>query len=184
MKEKMGLKSRWLITKFNDPDGAIAEALRRGASLDELRKSPAFLGEEVEEGNVTLLEGRYLISGLITGIDTSTPKWDAANARIGVGDSATAEDKSHTGLQGTNKAFNGMDSGYPKRASSATDDPQFIEWRSTFGPTEANFHWQEFTVVNGEDDTGVNLNRKVADKGTKESGETWTITLRLEFEQP
>jgi len=79
-----------------------------------------------------------------------------------------------TGLAGTNKAFKAMDSGYPTYGSS-----QKAVFRSTFGGTEANFTWNEFTVVNGADDTATNLNRKVQNLGTKASGTTWTLTVEI-----
>jgi hypothetical protein len=92
-----------------------------------------------------------------------------------VGDSSAAESATQTGLQGTNKTFKAMDTGYPQR----TD--QTGEWRATFGAADANHGWQEFTVVNAADDAGKNLNRKVADKGSKASGETWTASLKITF---
>jgi hypothetical protein len=59
-----------------------------------------------------------------------------------------------------NKYFKGMDSGYPTYGTA-----QKATWRSTFGPDEANFAWNEITVVNGPDDTAKNLNRKVQAMG-------------------
>jgi hypothetical protein len=101
---------------------------------------------------------------------------DNSNARLGVGDSNTAEAASQTGLQAaTNKTFKAMDSGYPQRSG------QTAEWRATFGSSDANYAWEEYTVVNAADDAGVNLNRKVSSKGTKASGETWTLSLQITF---
>lgn len=111
---------------------------------------------------------------IICGLGTPT-KWDNTNARLGVGDDATAPSATQTGLLGTNKAFKGMDSGYPSRSA------QTAEWRATFGSTEGNFAWEEYTVVNAADDTGDNLNRTTSSKGTKASGETWTLSLKITF---
>lgn len=183
MNEGVRLKTKWKIDKFKDPDGTIANELRKGKDIQEIiEKYPErFVGSEKVEGNVALREGLYLLTGIISGIDTTSAKWDSSNAYIGVGDSSTAENASQTGLLGTNKAYAPMDAGYPRRATSANDAEQFVEWRATFGADEANFSWQEFTVVNASSDAGVNLNRKVENKGTKVSGETWTITLRVTF---
>ena len=183
MKDHVKMKSEWIISKFRDPTGKIAEKLRAGASIESIVKEhpDAFLGTEVVKGNVALREGLYLLTGIISGLDTTSAKWDAANARLGVGDSTATEDASQTGLQGTNKAFKGMDSGYPQRAASESAAEQYVEWRSTFGGDEANFAWNEFTVVNAANDTGKNLNRKVVSKGTKASGETWTLSLKITF---
>jgi uncharacterized cupin superfamily protein len=154
----------------------IAAMLQQGAKIeDAARQFPeAFIGEERFEGNIALNEGLQALIDLLAGLATVT-KWDNANARLGVGDSNATESATQTGLQGTNKYWKGMDTGYPTRTN------QTCEWRATFGGTEANFSWQEFTVVNAADDTGKNLNRKVADKGTKSSGETWVLSLQITF---
>jgi hypothetical protein len=174
--EKIGWKSIWRISKFRDPDGTVASMLQQGAKIeDAARQFPeAFLGEEHFEGNIALNEGLQALIDDICGLATIT-KWDSTNARLGVGDSNAAEDATQTGLQGMNKTFKAMDTGYPVRTN------QTVEWRGTFGPAEANYHWYEFTVVNAPDDTGKNLNRKVADKGTKSSGESWTLSLQITF---
>jgi len=177
VKDKIGWKAKWARYNWGkDPEGRIYRALRAGASYEEIKEMFGVEPEvKVTEGNVALNEGLQLLIDIITGIDTTSNKWDSSNAHLGVGDGTTAEDASQTGLQGTNTAFKGMDSGYPQRSG------QTAIWRATFGGTEANFSWQEFTVVNASDDTGKNLNRKVADKGTKSSGETWTLELQITF---
>jgi len=151
--------------------------LRNGGSIEEAVNlfGHRYLGREAFKGNVALNEGLQLLADIIAGIDTTSNKWDNSNAYLGVGDSSTAEDASQTGLQGTNKTFKGMDDGYPSRSG------QTLEWRATFESGDANHDWKEFTVVNASDDNGTNLNRKVADKGTKSSGETWTLSLQITF---
>ena len=171
LRERLSGKAKWTVFKFVDPDGKIYEKLRAGADPRDLKP---YSVEEIK-GNVLLNEGIGLLIDIITGIDTTSNKWDSANAHIGVGDGTTAEDASQTGLQGTNTAFKGMDSGYPTR------DGNKAIWRATFGGTEANFAWEEFTVVNASDDSGTNLNRKVVSKGTKAEGETWTVQLEITF---
>jgi hypothetical protein len=174
--ESVKMKSSWAISKFRDSDGVIETILRNGASIEDVvRQFPeAFLGEERFEGNVALNEGLQLLINLIAGTGTGTP-WNAANAYLGVGDGTTAESANQTGLQGTNKQYKAMDSGYPQRTN------QTCEWRATFGADDANFAWNEFTVANGNSDAAVNLNRKVVSKGTKSSGETWTLSLQITF---
>ncbi|MHC1628477.1 MAG: hypothetical protein ACXQTI_06595, partial [Candidatus Nezhaarchaeales archaeon] len=83
-------------------------------------------------------------------------------------------DYSQTGLTGTNKYYKGMDTGYPVFGSARK-----ATFRSTFGGTEANFTWNEWTVANGPDDTSINLNRKVESLGTKSEGSTWILTVEL-----
>jgi hypothetical protein len=67
-----------------------------------------------------------------------------------------------------------MDTGFPTFGTS-----QMAVWRATFGGSEANFAWEEFTVANGSSDASVNLNRKVTAKGTKQAGDTWELTLQI-----
>ena len=170
VRDKISWKAEWILYKFKDPDGKIYKKLREGA--DPRTLNPYDI--EVIKGNVALNEGLQAIIDMICGLATVTP-WDSSNAHIGVGDGTDAEDPSQTGLTGTNKLYKGMDSGYPTRSG------QTAIWRATFGPDEANFDWNEFTVANGSDDTAVNLNRKVVSKGTKASGETWTVELKITF---
>ena len=124
------------------------------------------------EGNLILDEGANTLWTLVCG-GVAVP-YNSTNARIGVGDGTATEDPAQTGLQGTNKYWKGMDAGYPTfgTARKAT-------WRATFGATEANFTWNEITVVNAADDTGQNLNRKVQAMGTKAAGSTWIATLDI-----
>jgi hypothetical protein len=168
-------KTQWAVAKFKDERGIIAEMLRGGARVEDVVAlfPEHFLGSEQFEGNVALNEGLQAIIDMIAGLATVTP-WDSANARVGVGDSNTAEDPSQTGLLGTNQLYKAMDTGYPSRTN------QTCEWRATFGPDDANFHWYEYTVDNGAT-AGINLNRKVADKGVKASGETWMLSVKITF---
>jgi|Deesub1362A_J573_1020465.scaffolds.fasta_scaffold00761_35 hypothetical protein len=76
-----------------------------------------------------------------------------------------------TDLAGTNTAYVGMDAGYPSVSA------QKVSFRSTFDTATGNFAWEEFTVK--QSISAINLNRKVISKGTKASGETWTVTLEI-----
>lgn len=173
LSDRITWKATWTITKFADPTDEIATALQHGASIDQFQDK--IIGIEKVEHNLGLNEGLAELIDLAIGAGTPTA-WDNSNAYLGVGDSSTAASASQTGLQAsTNKLYKAMDSTYPQRSS------QTAEWRSTFGSAEANFQWYEFSVSNGSDDTGVNLNRKVEDKGTKASGETWTLALQITF---
>jgi hypothetical protein len=175
VKDKASWQTRWELTKFYDPKGVIAKNLREGSSMTEVMEQykDAFLGVTEWQKNLALNEGLGELLDLILGLG-SPVKWDNTHAYIGVGDSSTTEAATQTGLQAsTNKTFKAMDTGYPQR------NGQTAEWRATFGPDDANYHWQEYTVTNASDDTGKNLNRKVTDKGTKESGETWTLSVQI-----
>jgi hypothetical protein len=175
--DKIGWKVHWCIDKFKDSNGGIAKALQAGISMTEALRlfKDAFLGTEKWDANVALNEGLQELIDVICGLGTPT-KWDNSNARLGVGDSNASESASQTGLlASTNKTFKAMDTGYPQRSN------QTAEWRATYGSGDANYAWEEYTVVNAADDTGKNLNRKTASKGTKSSGETWTLSLQITF---
>lgn len=176
MNDSIKYRADWKVAKFNDPDGKIAEALRKGMSLpeaaDEFDQVPII---ERMAANVALNEGLGELIDLLCGLGAPTA-YSHDNAYIGVGDSTTVAGAAQTGLQAaTNKAYMPMDTSYPARTS------QTATWRATFGTSDGNFAWEEFTVINAATDAGKNLNRKVESKGTKASGETWTVELSIVF---
>lgn len=175
--DKVAWKSSWQITKFADPTGKIAKALQEGLEVETAKAAFAnvFVGTENFASNIALNEGLQELIDLICGLG-SPVKWDNAHAYLGVGDSSAGEAAIQTGLQAaTNKIYKPMDTSYPVRTN------QTVEWRATFGPSEANYAWEEYTVSNSSSDSGKNLNRKTASKGTKISGETWTLSLQITF---
>jgi len=174
MKEEITWKAKWRIDKFKDPGGVICARLRQGDPVHVVaREYGNYIGADEFEDNVALNEGLQAIIDMICNLAAITP-WDNANARVGVGDSSVAPNATQTELLGVNQAYVGMDAGYPARSA------QTAEWRGTFGGTEANFYWWEFTVDNGAAAL-QNLNRAVADKGSKAPGETWALSLSITF---
>jgi len=133
------------------------------------------------EHNCFLIEGMNAMWNLICGTASET-QFNSANAHIGVGDGTTAENESQTGLQGSNKYYKGMATGYPKGPADAGDKKAVF--RSVFGADEANFAWNEVTVANGGSDAAKNMLRIVASKGTKQSGEEWTAEVEVQFQNP
>lgn len=158
--EKVGYTPRWTITKFADD-----EAFERREHFEVV---------EVP-GNLLLNEGITEFLALIAG--TGGTAFSNANARLGVGDSNTAAAAAQTALQAvTNKLYKTMEAGYP------TVTGQSIAFRAVFGSAEANFAWEEFSVMNGADEaTAKNLNRKVSAQGTKAAGQTWQLDLTIAF---
>ena len=177
LEEKIGWNAKWRIDKFRDPDDKIAKALQAGMPMNEALSlyAKAFICTERIEGNIALNEGLQALIGLACAIGSETA-WSNAAAYLGVGDSNAAENAAHTGLQAaTNKLWKAMDATYPQRTN------QMCDWRATFGSADANYAWEEYTVVNAADDTGKNLNRKIAAKGTKVAGESWVLSLQITF---
>ena len=168
--EKMEESAVWKIKRYNsEEDRQKAVVYSREGAL-KLFGAPQFT--EIQ-GNVLLNEG---INALFTHICSSGgTKWDNSNARLGVGDSTTAEDATQAGLlAATNKLWKGMMAGFPTYGTS-----QKATWKSEFLGAEANWAWEEFTVVNTADDAGDNLNRKVDAQGTKTSGQVWELSLEI-----
>ena len=152
MKDQMRYQTRWTIRRYAD---------------DAAFKQDKPTNQAVIEGNLLLNEGITALQNLLIGAAET-------NAYIGVGDSATAESASQTGLQAaTNKAYRGMESGYPQISAQKTT------WRAVFDGATANFAWNEFSVANGNSDAAANLNRKVSAQGTKAGGQTWTVDLEI-----
>jgi hypothetical protein len=135
-----------------------------------------------DEGNLLLIGGVSLLFQYALGNGTATAAQaltylNNGNARIGVGDSSTAEADTQTALQAaTNKVLVAMDATYPLHTdTTGTAGSKTITFRSTFGSGVGNFAWAEWVIDNGT----RALNRKVASNGTKASGSTWVFTVTV-----
>ncbi len=116
--------------------------------------------------------GRDLIAEILIGEGTAADWFDATNAHIGVGDTNTAFNAAQTDLvAATNKFRQGMEANFPARTDNA------IDFKASFGTDDANYAWLEWGVFNHAS-TGLMLNRKVENLGTK-SGGTWVLTVTL-----
>ena len=167
--DQLTYRTRWTIRRFADD-----AAFRAGVPTAVVDANGVELPAVAEiDGNLLLNEGIAELWDLVIGAGTPT-SFANANAYIGVGDSSTAAAASQTGLQAsTNKAYVGMEPGYPSRSA------QTVTWRAVFGTSTGNFAWQEFTVANGNSDAADNLNRVVSNQGTKASGQTWTVDVSI-----
>lgn len=155
--DKGKMKAKWTIRRYADDDAYREDRPYKISKIDF---------------NLLLNEGITELQKLLIG-DTADA-FSNANAYLGVGDDATAENATHTGLQAaSNKLYKGMEATYPQISA------QITTWRSVFGSSEANWDWEEFTVANGNSDAADNLNRKVSSQGTKASGQTWTLDLQI-----
>ena len=168
IQEKFNYQTRWTIRRFAD-DVAYQAGMPTPVVDADGNELPAV--SEIE-GNLLLNEGIALLLDLLIGAGGTA--YNNANSYIGVGDSSTAEAASQTGLQAaSNKTYKAMQATYPSRAA------QTVTWRSVFASADANYAWNEFTIVNASSDTGTNLNRKVSAQGTKASGQTWTVDVSI-----
>lgn len=121
--------------------------------------------------NVILDNGANYMLKIIGGIDEAVP-FSNKNAMIGVGKDSTPENASQTKLQDSSAFYKKVESGYPQ-VSGRT-----IVYKATFDTSEANFAWNEFSIVNGDGVGGVALNRKVQSLGTKVTG-IWSLQITI-----
>jgi len=180
--EEHRIKTVWDVWKFRDPEGIAYKLLRKGLSMKKVlreisayagaKHAPALVAYRRIHGNVFLNEGKQFMWNCINA-GSCAPPFDASNTHLGVGDGTVAEDPTQTGLQGVNVYYKLVDTGYPQ-----VNVDQFIA-RATFGPSEAVFTWNEWTVANGNTNDAVNLNRKVTNLGTKSADATWVLQVTL-----
>jgi hypothetical protein len=143
--------------------------------------------------NLVVQAGWVALLGGIAGT-TMSPKFGAANARIGVGTSATAAAYANTTLTGDTGAAS--TTSYFKLCSGAPvistgSSPPTLVFTSVFGTAVANFAWAEFGTDAGTADSvsnattgGTFFNHGVSAQGTKASGQTWTATETISFGYP
>lgn len=156
VQERARWQPKWIIKKYADDTAFIS------GMPTEVLELP---------GNLLLNEGITEFLTLLIG--GSATAYNNANARIGVGDSSTAESAAQTDLQAAvNKLYKAMDATYPQVSG------QTVTFRATFGATDANFAWNEITVDNGAV-AGKNLNRKVQGMGTKANPAIWVVSLQV-----
>lgn len=141
---------------------------------DTARKLAGFAPDDIamETQNIILDVGANEILRVLAG--TGGQAYDANNAYIYVGTDTTRESADQIGViaTGANRAYAGMDIGYP-----VVTGRQAI-YRASFGDTSANFQWAESAIVNGTGANAVAMNRKVVNLGTKVTG-TWTLQITL-----
>jgi len=146
-----------------------------------------------ENCNMIVQNGWVALLGGVAGT-TMSPKFGAANGRVGVGTSVTAAAYAQTTLVGDTGAasttsYFKLVSGAPTIATGST--PPTLTFSAVFGTSVANFAWQEFGTDAGTADSvsnattgGTFFNRGVSSQGTKASGQTWTATETISFGYP
>jgi len=163
--------SIWIIRKFENSHLLPSEDVARFS----LSGNPSYQPYEIITipDNILLNTGITEMWNLISGDVGATP-YDNANSQIGVGSDLTVEDPTQTGLLDASAEFVAMEVGFPTLAG------QTLTFRGVFDGSTANFDWREFSVANGSPaTTGINMNRKVDNQGTKAGGQTWTLDLSI-----
>ena len=120
--------------------------------------------------NVWLTTGWTELLKIITG--ASANHFDASNATIGVGNSATTASAADTDLAGTSTVYKIVTSGYPTTPSSGT-----VQYKVRYLTSEGNFAHNELCIK--QNTSGVCWNRNTTGWGTKTADEVWEYTVTL-----
>lgn len=166
-----------LEKRTEDYDVWMAELMERGLSVAEAaaKAKRDVRPYEIVEGDYNAMVDigiGYALDCLKGG---ATAHYDNTNARLGVGDSATAWGTTQTDLQAaTNKLRKGMNATYP------TTGTKKLTFQSDFTTGEANWVWNEWGIFNAASGATSMLSRKVENLGTKASG-TWTLSADFSF---
>ena len=159
LKEKGKAIMQWTVEKFIAKDSK---------EIEEKDIKPY----EVVKGkphNCLLHEGIATFLGLLCSIGTETA-YNNANARIGVGNDATAPADTQTGLIGISKLYKAMNATYPSKSGDHD-----IVFQSDFVSGEAEWAWLEEAIDNGATAL-IDLCRQNTSLGTKPANQTWRIT--------
>ena len=96
---------------------------------------------------------------------TTEPAWPTT-------DGTTVTDNTAVWTARLRITYKAMETGYPTSGTL-----QKAVYKSSFGATEANYIWNEWSVMNGAT-AAKNMNRKVESLGTKTTG-TWTLEVEI-----
>jgi hypothetical protein len=120
----------------------------------------------------------WIASRMIGASDASANNSDG---RLGVGNGITVQSPAVVTLQGASKAYQVMDPGFPTRTGGGDGAVNILTFQATFGPTEANFNWNEWGILSTEMlyPGRQCITRKVEYQGTKLSGQTWIMQATL-----
>lgn len=126
---------------------------------------------EVKDCNILVTNGiNILLNALIV---AASPLWNATNARIGVGDSATAATIADTDLNAASNKLRVVVNSIPTVATNV------LTAVATFTTGQANWVWNEWGLFNAASGATSMLNHAVTNLGTKTSASAWTITVTI-----
>ncbi|MCJ7559177.1 hypothetical protein MUO79_00985 [Candidatus Bathyarchaeota archaeon] len=152
---------QWTVEKFVAKDSKEIE--EKGIKPYEVVKGAPH--------NCILHEAWIAIFYLIAAVGSAKNAWNNANARIGVGNDATAPADTQTDLIGASKTYKAMNATYPQQSGDHD-----LVFQSDFVTEEAEYAWLEETIVNAATGAGDNLCRQNTSLGTKPVGQTWRVT--------
>jgi hypothetical protein len=188
-------QTSWALRRMGFGDWLPPLAPAQGLTPDQFASVGITPYSETQQDDCNLIvqAGWVALLGGVAGT-TMSPKFGAANARIGVGTSSTAAAYANTTLTGdtgvsSTTSYFKLVSGAPTIATGSS--PATLTFVAAFGTAVANFAWNEFGSDAGTADSvsnattgGTFFNRGVSAQGTKASGQTWTATETISFGFP
>jgi hypothetical protein len=177
--------TRWQVDRWDEDQtrwvkresGLVAPT---DADFMRLKVRP-YLTTEVE-GNLITNAGWTRLMNLLTN-QGATQALDATHARIGAGNSNTAEAYTDTDLGASAGSANRW---FQLVSGAGTLGTRTLAFSATFGTADGNFAWNEFGLdfgtASGNTVTAPLFNHKAGiAQGTKASGQTWTATATITF---
>lgn len=166
-------QTRWVKTRT----GLAAPA---AADFDRLEVRP--YASTCLVGNLITNAGWTRLMNLLTN-QGATQALDATHARIGVGNSNTAEAYADTDLGAAAGSSNRW---FQLVSGAGSLGTRTLAFSASFGTADGNFAWNEFGLdfgtASGNTVTAPLFNHKAGiAQGTKASGQTWTATATLTF---
>jgi hypothetical protein len=180
-------RKRLIAKQWYNPDAELTPRIFRELGVEPYSVTTDY------DCNLIVQAGWVALLGGVAGA-TMSPKFGAANARIGVGTSVTAATYAQTTLVGDTgggsvTSYFKLCSGAPTISTGST--PPTLVFSAVFGTAVANFAWNEFGSDAGTADSvsnattgGTFFNRGVSAQGTKAGGQTWTATETISFGYP
>lgn len=177
--------TRWTVDRWNEAQTAYAQQTLGRPILDAA--DFRFLGmtpylSTALTGNLITNAGWTRLMNLLTN-QGGTQALDATHARIGVGNSNTAEAYADTDLGASAGSSNRW---FQLVSGAGTLGTRTLAFSATFATGDGNFAWNEFGLdfgtASGNTVTAPLFNHKAGiAQGTKASGQTWTATATITF---
>lgn len=177
--------TRWQVRRWDEDQTcwAIAQsglAAPQGHDFARLGVTPYDTSEVV--GNLITNAGWTRLMNLLTN-QGAAQALDATHARIGVGNSNTAEAYTDTDLGAAAGSANRW---FQLVSGAGTLGTRTLTFSATFGSSDGNFSWNEFGIdfgtASGNTVTAPLFNHKASiAQGSKVAGQTWTATAVITF---
>lgn len=176
--------THWCVRRFDeDSTSWLDEQGISNPTLADFRKYHIQPYKVTElEGNLITNAGWTRLMNLLTN-QGATQALDATHARIGAGNSSTAETYTDTDLGAAAGSANRW---FQVVTGAGTLGTRTLAFSASFASADGNFAWNEFGIdfgtASGNTVSAPLFNHKAGiAQGTKASGQTWTATATITF---